>query len=788
VRPSAQLAPKWADVIVMPWNRRRFEQSAHLRVRRLAMVASAAGAVACLAIFLTDGGAASDLGKAVYLSLFVLSVVVCAARAAAVRAERAVWTALALGLAFNCAAEFYYWRAIEPLDEVPPATAADALWLALYPLSYVAIALLVRQRVRRVRPSQALDGIVVALSLIALVAALALPGAVSATDTFGLVVNVAYPVGDAVLLACLIGMLTLLDWRPDRTAVILGAGILLSAGGDVGYLVLVSHGVDERNLGVLEALWPVGALLMAWSAWAPSPRRRPEVPEGIRALVMAAGALAVAIIVLAAGQFTALGATAGLVAIAALLAAAARGVLAFRDSLQLAESRRQALTDELTGLPNRRLFNDRLRTAIADARASGRPAAVLLMDLDRFKEVNDTLGHDSGDRLLRAVATRLSRALRANDTAARFGGDEFAVLLPGVGSVDDAVRIARSLETAVGAPIPLEGLSISTEVSVGIALCPDHGREVELLVRRADMAMYVAKRAHTGCEVFTEEHDGHTPERITLVAELRRALEGDELVVHYQPKVDLSSGRVSGAEALIRWHHPTRGLVPPGDFIPAAEQTALIRPLTLHVLDNALSEVGRWRGRGHDITIAVNLSVCHLLDDGLPSDVGALLRKWSVPPTALELEITEGTLMADPRHALETLTKLSAMGVRVAIDDFGVGYSSMEYLRRLPVDVLKIDKSFVLAMGRDASCATIVRSMIELGHNLGLRVVAEGVEDVAAIARLRRLGCEYAQGFHFGAAMVAGEFEALLAAPFPLDASLSLAEVAVTAAGDAGTG
>jgi len=717
--------------------------------------------VAAVTMIVGDGPV-PGAGKAAYLGLFALSVVVCGARALRPGEERAVWAVLAVGLAANAAAEFYDWIVLEPMAEVPLATVADLLWLALYVCCYVAIALLVRRRIRRVGLSQALDGVVVTAALVAVVAATVLPDVLHAAegDVVATAVNLAYPVGDAVLLSCLVGLLSLMDWRPDPAALLLGAGTVLMAGADIGYLALVTHGVDERQLGAVEVLWPLGAVAMAWAAWTVAPRGRPEAPDqALRTAVVPAAALAVAIAVLGAGQFVPVGPTAGMLALVCIVAGSARGVLAFRDSMQLAASRRQALTDELTGLPNRRHFNERLRTALAESRQGDGKIAVLLMDLDRFKEVNDTLGHGSGDRLLQAVGRRLAGAVRREDTVARLGGDEFAVLLPGVAGAAEALDRATRLASVMSAPTPLDELVISTEVSIGLAIWPDHGDTPELLMRRADMAMYAAKEAHTGAEVFDEGHDGYTPERLTLVAELRRAIERRELVVHYQPKVELATGRIIGAEALIRWDHPQRGRIPPGEFIPAAEHTALIRPLTRYVLDEALSQVSLWRGRGHDVGVAVNLAVQHLLDDDLPAEVGAMLRRWSLPSSALELEITEGTLMADPHHALETLTHLSGMGVRVAIDDFGTGYSSMEYLGRLPVDVLKIDRSFVLGMSTDPSCATIVRSMIDLGHNLGLGVVAEGVEGDWAVAHLRRLGCDYAQGYHFGAAMPADDFE-----------------------------
>src|ERR687895_203182 len=408
----------------------------------------------------------------------------------------------------------------------------------------------------------------------------------------------------------------------------------------------------------------------------------------------------------------------------------------------------QALHDALTDLPNRTLFHDRVHQALTSARRDHVPAAVMIMDLDRFKEVNDTLGHASGDELLKQVGIRLRESLRESDTVARLGGDEFGVLLPKVLDSAAAVAVARKLRTTLEEPFTIHGLALQMEASIGIALYPDHGTNVQSLLQRADVAMYVAKEHPAGCEVYTRERDAYSPDRLTLLTELRRAIDRGQLVLHYQPKVDLRTGEIHGVEALVRWKHPERGMVPPDEFIPPAQKTGVIGPLTMFVLDEALRQCRTWALQGLDLCVAVNLSTRNLLDVHLPDTVGELLSRWEVPPSFLELEITESTILADPVRAMQILSRLDEMGLRLAIDDFGTGYSSLAYLKRLPVDELKIDKSFILGMEDSENDAVIVRSTIDLGRNLGLRVVAEGIETSTAWNRLASLGCDIAQGYY----------------------------------------
>ena len=411
----------------------------------------------------------------------------------------------------------------------------------------------------------------------------------------------------------------------------------------------------------------------------------------------------------------------------------------------------QALHDVLTGLPNRALFADRVDRALSVARREGSRPVVMMLDLDRFKEVNDTLGHHRGDELLRLVGPRIAGALRSSDTIARLGGDEFAVLLPTAPDPEAGAEVGQKILQALERPFRVGGAELELGASLGIACFPEHGEDVDTLIQRADVAMYVAKGTRSGHELYDAggTHDEQRPDPLAVVGDLRRGIREGELGVVYQPKIDLQTGALRGVEALVRWRHPVRGLVLPASFVGHAEHTGLIRPLTMRVLDEALGQAGDWRRAGLDLRVAVNLSVRSLLDRSLASDVEALLRKWDVPPGVLELELTESTIMADPQRALEILEELHGLGVGLSIDDFGTGYSSLGKLKQLPVDEIKIDRSFVVGMARDRSDATIVRSTIDLGRNLGLRVVAEGVEDELVCKRLAAMGCELGQGYYF---------------------------------------
>jgi diguanylate cyclase (GGDEF)-like protein len=421
---------------------------------------------------------------------------------------------------------------------------------------------------------------------------------------------------------------------------------------------------------------------------------------------------------------------------------------------EAAEREHQALHDALTGLANRTLFQERVRQAIA-ALGPHASLAVLLVDLDRFKEVNDTLGHHTGDLVLREVGMRLERSLPDSHCIARLGGDEFAVLVPAVPDREAARAVGRMVRSVLEKPLATAELELRVAGSVGIALCPEHGADPGLLLQRADVAMYHAKAAHSGIEVYAADRDQYSPRRLALFGELRAAIEEGALEVVYQPKAELPAGRVVGFEALLRWLDPSHGLVPPDEFVPIAETTGLITPLTRYVLQTAVEQVGAWRDQGVVTGMSVNLSVRNLLEPGLVDRVDRLLAGVGVPPGLLTLELTEGAVMTDPDATIAVLHQLSGAGVRLSIDDFGTGYSSLAYLKQLPVDEVKLDKAFVMGMTVDADDEAIVSSTIELAHNLGLRIVAEGVEDRETWDALAVLGCELAQGHYVAPPMAA---------------------------------
>ncbi|MEW6581703.1 MAG: EAL domain-containing protein, partial [Actinomycetota bacterium] len=433
-----------------------------------------------------------------------------------------------------------------------------------------------------------------------------------------------------------------------------------------------------------------------------------------------------------------------------------------RLRMQAADNERLALHDALTGLPNRTLFRDRVSQALLAARRGGPAPAVMLMDLDRFKEINDTLGHQAGDRVLEEVARRLSGALRGSDTIARLGGDEFAVLLGGVDDADAAAHVAGVVLDVFEEPVHVQDMALTVEASVGIALWPEHGEDVDALIRCADVAMYQAKAARSGFALYSPEGEEGARDRLALAGELRHAPALGQIEVHYQPKACLRTGRVTGVEALARWRHPRLGLLGPDAFIGMAEQSGAIRRLTLHVLDQALLQCRAWRDEGFPVGVAVNLSAHHLLDRDLPDDVAAALSRAGVEPGLLELEITESTVMANPLRAREVLQALREMGVRIAIDDFGVGHSSLGQLAELPVQVIKIDRSFVAEMRPDSRAGLIVRSTVDLGRSLGLEVVAEGVETEETWQELGRLGCDVAQGYVVSRPVEAGEVTGII--------------------------
>lgn len=408
---------------------------------------------------------------------------------------------------------------------------------------------------------------------------------------------------------------------------------------------------------------------------------------------------------------------------------------------------RLAYLDVVTGLPNRIRFRELVEEAVLASQREQRPIALLLMDLDRFKEINDTLGHDRGDSLLQQVGLRLRGALFSPDVIARLGGDEFGILLPRLARADDVQLVVTKLQNFLQIPFILDQIPLAIEASIGVAILPEHANDTNTLLQRADIAMYRAKRMASGCAVYQAEFNLLTPERLGLMAELRDAIEQNQILLHFQPQVETKTGRIVGTEALVRWQHPQHGLLFPDKFILAAEQTGLVDPLTRWVLSDALNRWQQARLTGISLRVSVNLSARSLHDPRLSKMVESALLASGVNPEQLMLEVTESAIVLDPIRAEENLATLSGMGVRLSIDDFGTGYTSLSSIKRLPVNEVKIDKSFVTHMLTDKKDAMIARTIIELGHNFGLTVVAEGVETQEVFDALAALGCDEIQGY-----------------------------------------
>ncbi|MBV9192802.1 MAG: bifunctional diguanylate cyclase/phosphodiesterase [Solirubrobacterales bacterium] len=517
------------------------------------------------------------------------------------------------------------------------------------------------------------------------------------------------------------GALALSRWRPSRTVLLGAAGLALLGAGLV---------IPALPVLLIAALWR-------------EPRAQPG-PEFSWTVLVATVALALAALaLLIAGQFARVGVVAVVLATLAVLVGTARAAVTITERLR--ESERQAVTDVLTGLTNRRHLIDRLNSAIAEAKTSGTPIALLLIDLDGFKELNDTLGHYAGDEVLRQIGPRLRALLRRDDTLARLGGDEFAVaLVPGdeASASSAALRMRAALERS----FEVADIAVHVDASVGIALFPDHAEDAPGLLQRADVAMYEAKRIRSGHEVYVAARDRHSRQRLALIGELRTAIDAGQLHLEYQPIAELATGTVRGVEALVRWAHPTLGRVAPAQFLPLAEQSGLTRALTEFVLDRALEQIGACRASGFDVRVSVNLGPADLLDRGLPLEVSRVLEARDFPAEALELEVSENVVMTDPDRTIDVLARLRDVGVGISLDDFGAGHSSLAHLKQLRVDELKIDCAFVFRMADDARDAAIVVSTIDLAHRLGLRAVAEGVESQATWDLLAECGCDYAQG------------------------------------------
>ena len=709
--------------------------------------------LACVAhdsLALWSGTAVRDIAFSI---VFIVAAALCLARAGWSDEERIAWLTIGAGVCLYAGGwmvDFVVYG-----GDSPSPSACDVLWLGAYLALYPGVVMLGRERFARRGLGMWLDGLLGGLAFGAAAAATALQPSLAHLDAgaSSAFTAAAYPLADIALLTFLATMFAGSSWRPSKSGAALLAGLLVLVAVDTLYAVDTAHGGGWIAGQAYDPLWGSGMLLVAGSGWLPA-RRATLHRETRRALLFPSAFAAVAVGVLVYGQVVEVNLVAVALAVLALVTVMVRMALLLKETAALAVSRKLSLTDDLTGLGNRRSFTAEVESAIVDHR----PFALLMIDLDQFKELNDTLGHHLGDELLRCVGPRLQSTMRQGDVVARLGGDEFGVLLRSA-DVEDAAAAAGRLRAALGRPFTLAGISLHIGASVGIAVFPDQAEDAGTLLRHADVAMYEAKRGRTGHEVYASEGDHHSRDRLELAGEVRRALAEDELALHYQPVADLASGALVGVEALVRWRHPERGLLAPGAFLPAIEHTEVMREVSHRILAMAICQAGAWFRQDRAWRVAVNLSATDLLDRALVDDVSALLRRYGTPARRVTLEVTESILMTDPVRAMEVLEELHGLGVHLALDDFGTGWSSLTHLQRMPVDEIKIDRSFVAAMASDASSAAIVSSTVDLAHALGLRVVAEGIEDEATWKRLRAVGCDAAQGYYLSKPLAPGELE-----------------------------
>ena len=696
-------------------------------------------------------------------AVYVLVALIVIMRAIRVAESRTAWTVIAVGISLYGAGNLVWSLWLEHVANPPIPSICDALWLSLYPASYLGVAMLARRHWRGIPAGVWLDGIVAGLAIAAVGAAVVFGPVLAdaAGSAAAVATNLAYPIADLLLAALVVGVLSLRGWRVDRGWALLGGGFLVLTIADSIYLTQIVGG-SAASSNIANIFYMAGVAMLAFAAWQPAERSELPRTDSLSTLLVPGGFALTAVGVLAYDHFKQLGDLAFVLSVLTVLVALLRTALAFRDLRSFNEARRQAVTDDLTELPNRRLFQLRLGEAIVRGRAGGQSMAVMIVDLDHFKELNDTLGHHSGDVLLRQIGPRLASVLRPIDTLARLGGDEFGIVLDAPSEGAFALAVADRIRDALARPFDVQDLSLRVDASVGIALFPDHADNPEELLQHADVAMYQAKKAQSGRELYARDRDTHSRDRLALAAELERALERGEIELYFQPKADLRTGRVVGAEALARWQHPAHGLLLPEVFIPLAETTGLIRGLTRRVLDLALGQCAAWRAADLDLHVSVNFSVADLLDVDLPLQVAADLERHDLPASALIVELTESAVFADPVRIRSVLERLEQLGVGLSLDDFGTGFSSLGHLKSLPVGEIKIDRSFVAAMATNAADSAIVNTTIQLAHRLGKRVVAEGVEDQETWQLLADAGCHVVQGYTLSRPLPAPQLAPLL--------------------------
>jgi diguanylate cyclase (GGDEF)-like protein len=640
----------------------------------------------------------------------------------------------------------------------PTPSWADIPYVAFFPLAYVAVVLMLRKEITRLLPATWLDGAVAGLGAAAVCAAFAFH-AIEASigpsvSAFGVAVNLVYPIGDVLLLALVVGGTAVLPGR-RLPWLLFAAACAVNTAGDTFNLFAASGSSIPIGDVVNGMAWPTAILLMSMSVWVPAGRKDLVDTGRMPGFVLpGVGALAgLVILLVGAVQHQVVPVALGL-ATATLAIVGIRLGLSVRGLRSLTEERhRQAVTDELTGLANRRqlismldgYFDDFL-----DPQTPPRKLAFLFVDLDHFKEINDSFGHSAGDELLRQLGPRLMGSMRRSDVLVRIGGDELGVVLIDT-EPEYAAGLAQRLTALLEQPFDLNAVSVRISGSIGIAMAPTDATDSAGLMRCADVAMYRAKLGQRSYEVYQPDIDDGG-NRLVLVDELRAAIEQEELVLHFQPQVDLRSGETTAVEALIRWPHPRVGMIPPLDFLPLAEEAGLMGSVTRLVLEHALAQCAAWRADGTRLAVSVNISSSNLLDPGFIELVRGALRRFQVPASALILEITETTIIRDFEGCRQVIDELRGLGLGVSIDDFGAGFTSLAYLGSLAVTELKLDRTFIggLIADRREQDVKLVRATIELGHALGLTVVAEGIETLATLELLALLGCDRAQGYFTG--------------------------------------
>jgi diguanylate cyclase (GGDEF)-like protein len=689
------------------------------------------------------------------------AALVCLLRVLGTRERNRFSYLLPAALAIYGGGNVFWTIVIRPLDPEPFPSGADALFLAFYPIVFVSLMQAIRRNVERLPATLWLDGLVGGLAVSAIISAVAIRSILSAgTGSWAAIATTAaYPLLDLVLLLMVTIVLSLHRWRPPVGIWLLTGGLLLFVVADVEYLFATANGTYASG-GPIDGVWVFAVVLMALApGWGMRPSGLSLPTWALLAFPIVSTAAALLLLVV--GQGHQLHPVTVALATATIVFALARLVSTFREVVSLAGSRQLALTDELTGLGNRRALYDVVPGTLAtlDPAAS---VALLLLDLDRFKEVNDSLGHHAGDEMLQEVGDRLRTFTPERaDLVVRLGGDEFALVLAAHGT--RAHEISDEVRRVLAEPMVIDGVTVHVDVSIGIAVLPAGAAALSTLLRQADVAMYHAKTQRLGTFSYTVEEDEFASgDRLATIELLRTAIAERQMVLHYQPKIDRETGLAASVEALVRWNHPEQGLLYPDSFLPLVEHAGLMQDLTAAVLEQALDQAAVWHSEGRDLAIAINISAASLNDLELPERVASQLAERRLPGAALEIEITEDFLMGDRTRAQKILNGLRERGVRIAVDDYGTGYSSLAYLRELPVDELKLDRSFVSGLQSDERALAIVRSTIGLAHSLGMRMVAEGVEDAETSLELIGAGCDVQQGWYYAKAMPPQELETWL--------------------------